>query len=169
MATAVDNDIAIMTEQKANITNESCGMPEIHEHESQRKYKLIDRENNEMERTAGELFQANCLLTNRDLWVGNFSATVKRVWEWCQERRDRLSLALVDLRSRKIAFYFVPVSSSYDMELGNAMTDLEVEIRGSSGIGRVETFQIPAGSLDRFVGPNALAVWDSKAIEQSAK
>ncbi len=136
------------------------GVPEIHAHESHRKYKLIDLDNREIERTASELVEGSKLLSNRDLWVANFSATIGRVRAWCQQYRDRIRLALVDIRSSKVLFYFVPESDRYDLTLGSAMTELEVELGGSAGIGYVETLQVPDRSLERFAGEKSLLVWN---------
>lgn len=134
-------------------------MPEIHAHEQHRKYKLINLDDTAMERTAAELFEGSKLLQNYDLWKANFRVTIERVREWCEQYRSQLHLTLVDVRSNKVLFYFVPSSTRYDLRLGDAMTDLEVELGGSAGIGYVETLQVPARSLDRFVGPRSNLVW----------
>src|SRR4051794_9582861 len=69
MATQPDN--AESTTEAARVQ----GIPEIHAHEGHRRYKLIDLENEEIERTALELVEGSKLLSNRDLWVANFRAT----------------------------------------------------------------------------------------------
>jgi len=139
--------------------NSDCGIPEIHAHESHRKYKLIDLDNNAVERTAAELVEASKLLSNRNLWLANFSATIKRVREWCNGVENLMQMALVDIRSNKVVFYVVPKSERYDLDLGAKMTMLEVELGGSAGIGYVETLQVPSRSLERFAGPRSLLVW----------
>ena len=144
----------------------STGVPEIHAHEAHRKYSLIDLDDTAMERTTAELFQGSKLLHNYDLWKANFRVTIERVRGWCEQFRSQVRLALVDVRSNKVLFYFVPTSSRYDLGLGDAMTDLEVELGGSAGIGYVETLQVPDRSLDRFVGPRSNLVWhDGTAAE----
>lgn len=151
-----------MTDQTQPSTSEhadaAAGVPEIHAHEF-RRYKLIDLDNTQIERTARELIEGSKLLSNRELWIANFKATIQRVREWCETFRDQLQLALVDIRSNKVLFYFVPESDRYDLSLGNEMTSLEVHLAGSSGIGYVETLQVPARSIERFAGPKALLVW----------
>lgn len=144
--------------QPATASVPDRGVPEIHAHEAGRKYKVIDLDNNAIERTAAELVMASKLLSNQDLWAANFRATIGRVRAWCQDHAGVLLMALVDIRSTKIMFYFVPESDSYDLGLGNAMTDLEIEL-GGGGIGPVETLQVPARSIDRFAGPRSLAAW----------
>lgn len=134
-------------------------LPEIHAHEAHRKYRLIDLDETSIERTASELIEGSKILGNRQLWVANFTVTLKRVREWCDRRKGRIVLALVDIRSNKVLFYFVPRSDRYDLQLGDEMTSLEVELGGSSGIGYVETLQVPQRSLDRFVGDRARLVW----------
>jgi hypothetical protein len=152
----------IMADKKTGSTQTQngakAGIPEIHAHESHRKYKLIDLDNSEIERTALELVEGSKLLNNRDLWVANFKATISRVRQWCQTS-GRVRMALVDIRSNKVLFYFVPQSDRYDLMLGGEMTALEVELGGSAGIGYVETLQVPDRSLERFVEQRSLMVW----------
>jgi hypothetical protein len=136
-----------------------AGIPEIHAPESHRRYKLIGLDNTEIERTAAEIVEGSKLLSNRELWVANFRATVDRVRAWCEEKSSQIRMALVDIRSNKVVFYFVPESDRYDLELGGQMTELEVELGGGAGIGYVETLQVPDRSLERFAGQRALMVW----------
>lgn len=133
---------------------------EIHAQEAHRRYKLIDLDNTTIERTAAELINGSKLLNNQDLWVANFRATIGRVQHWCQSQAAAIRMALVDIRSSKVVFYFVPDSDRYDLALGAAMTDLEVDLGGSAGIGFVETLQVPERSLERFAGPRSLIVWE---------
>jgi hypothetical protein len=157
-----------MTDEKkdaAKSDSELKGIPEIHAHESYRKYKLIDLDNSEIERTASELVEGSKLLSNRSLWIANFTATIGRVRAWCKEFGALVKMALVDIRSNKVIFYFVPESEQYDLTLGDHMTSLEVELGGSAGIGYVETIQVPERSLGRFVGKNSLMVWNRDATK----
>ncbi len=75
-----------------------------------------------------------------------------------------LRMSLVDIRSNKVLFYFVPQSDRYDLKLGAEMTALEVELGGSAGIGYVETLQVPERSLERFAGPRSLLVWNRNDV-----
>ena len=128
-------------------------------HEGQRLYRVIHEDDEVVERTAREVARGSAMLSNMELWRQNFMSTVHRVRQWCDAHRPQLRLALVDIRSNKVLFYFVPESEHYDLELGNAMTDLEVELGGSAGIGYVETLQVPMRSLARFVGERSLELW----------
>jgi hypothetical protein len=150
------------------ISPDQKGIPEIHAHESYRKYKLIDLDNSAIERTAKELIEGSKLLSNSDLWIANFAETIARVRRWCKEYRGMVRMALVDIRSNKVIFYFVPDSEQYDLLLGDHMTALEVELGGSAGIGYVETLQVPDRSLERFAGKRSLLVWTRDAIHAEA-
>ncbi len=99
------------------------------------------------------------MLSNIDLWSENFTATLHQVQKWCNRRMSSLRAALVDIRSNKVLIYFVPDGDRYDLELGSAMTELEVELGGSAGIGYVESLQVPARSLERFAGSKSLIFW----------
>ncbi len=158
-----------MVNQKPGTRKASSGMTEIHAHEAFRRYKLIDLDNTTIERTASELIEGSKLLSNRELWTSNFRATIQRVRQWCAHFSDQIQVALVDIRSNKVVFYFVPQSDRYDLDLGRAMTTLEVELGGSEGIGYVETLQVPERSLERFVGPRSLRVWPVSDQQSSTK
>ncbi len=153
-----------MTEPQTDNRNPDCGekspVHEIHAHESQRKYKLVHLDFTEVERTTTELFAGSKLLKNLDLWLENFKATLGVVQEWCRSSQGKVRMVLVDIRSNKVLFYFVPQSDRYDLKLGAEMTDLEVKIGGSAGIGYVETLQVPERSLHRFAGEKSLVVWE---------
>lgn len=129
-------------------------------HEPDRIYRVIGKDNSVVERTARDVVEGTTLLGNWELWRQNFKANIERVRRWCGERQGLLKMALVDIRSNKTVFYFVPESSRYDLELGSAMTDLEVELTGSGGIGYVETLQVPERSMERFVGRRSLILWE---------
>jgi hypothetical protein len=135
------------------------GIPEIHAHEAHRKYRLIDLDNSATERTAAELFEGSKLLENRALWFSNFRTAVSQVQEWCAARSNKIVMAFIEVRSNKVQFYFITTSDQYDLDLGNQMTALEVQLDGSAGIGYVETLQVPARSIDRFVGDQSMLVW----------
>jgi hypothetical protein len=64
----------------------------------------------------------------------------------------------VSIRPEKIAFYMIPVGGRYDLELGAAMTELEVSMLGNSPL-PVETLQIPERSLERLAGDRLITVW----------
>jgi hypothetical protein len=149
---------------KADIvgSGSGSGIPEIHAQESHRRYKLIDLDNSEIERTAAEICEGSKLLSNKGLWVANFRATVEKVRDWCEGNRAGIRMALVNVRSNKVLFYFVPESDRYDLSLGGKMTALEVEL-GSAGIGYVETLQVPDRSLEGFVGTQAMLIWKRDA------
>ena len=159
-----------MAHQQDNSTSCHNGaMPEIHEHEAHRKYKLVGRDNSEVERTAGELFEANSLLGKRNLWVTNFTASILSMRDWCEKHKQQVRLAFVDVRIDKVNVYFVPESESYDLDLGNAMTAFEIEFGATSGLGCVETLQVPFKSIDRFVGEKGRKIWDRDEERASAK
>ena len=141
------------------------GVPEIHAHEGQRRYRLIDLDDAAIERTAAELVEGSKLLSNRELWVANFRATIERVRRWCDQLKSQLRFGLVDVKSNRVLFYFIPHSERYDLELGNAMTALEVELGGSAGIGYVETLQVPERSLERFAGGGSRMFWSVDAAK----
>lgn len=128
--------------------------------------RLIDLNNNEIERTARELIEGSKLLGNQAFFVANFKATMRRVLKWCEDKKPQIKMALVEFRSTKVVFYFVPQTDRYDLALGDEMTALEVELAGSAGIGYVESLQVPERSLERFAGPTSLLIWKHADVGQ---
>jgi hypothetical protein len=127
-------------------------------YEAHRLYHIIGDDDSVVERTAREVADGSKLLSNVALWKANFQATLLKVRAWCEARTDVLRAALVDIRSNKVLFYFIPTGDRYDLTLGAAMTELEVEL-GSAGLGYVEGLQVPARSIERFAGPKSLILW----------
>ena len=134
-------------------------------HEAHRLYHIIGDDDSLVERTAREVSEGSKLLSNLALWKANFQATLLKVRAWCEARADQLRAALVDIRSNKVLFYFVPSADRYDLTLGAAMTELEVELGGSAGLGYVESLQVPARSIERFAGPKSLILWQRQGDE----
>jgi hypothetical protein len=128
-------------------------------HEAHRLYRVITEDDGVVERTAREVALGSKMWQGFDLWRENVKATVQRVRRWCGAHASSIRFSLVDIRADKMLIYFVPDSQRYDLELGAAMTELEVELGGSAGVGYVETLQVPYRSLDRFVGPKSLVLW----------
>lgn len=128
-------------------------------HEGHRRYTLIGKDDREFLQTAEELLEGTKLLTNRDLMVANLTAVFKKVITWCAGQSPSLSAAFISLRPGKASLFFVTASPRYDLKLDEAMTELEVGLGGSAGIGSVESFQIPERSIDQFIGADALELW----------
>lgn len=128
-------------------------------HEGHRRYTLIGKDDREFSRTAEELPEGSRLLNNRELMVVNLTAVFKKVRSWCSQRPERLTTAFITLRPGKVSLFFVAAADRYDLKLDEAMTDLEVELGGSAGIGSVESFQIPERSVDQFIGNAAVELW----------
>ena len=138
-------------------------------HEPHRIYHVIQDDDGIVLQTAREVALGSKLVSNQNLWVANFHATVLQVRDWCNDRTEQVRAALVDIRSNKVLFYFVPDSTRYDVNLGAAMTQLEVSLGGSAGIGYVESLQVPARSLRRFVGAKSLIVWQRQGDDLFAE
>lgn len=128
-------------------------------HEAFRNYKIIGKDDGEFIRTAEQLLEGSKLLMNRDLMVANLTAVFKRIADWCQTNRESLKAALITLKPGKVSLFFVATAERYDVELDAKMTELEVGLGGSAGVGSVESFQIPERSVEHFVGREALVLW----------
>lgn len=128
-------------------------------HEAFRRYTLIGKDDEAVSRTAGELLEGSKLLTNRQLLTANLTAVFKKVQDWCGLHHASLSAALVAIRSGKVSLFFIASAPRYDLALDEAMTNLEVELGGSAGVGAVESFQIPERSIEQFVDDNAVLLW----------
>ncbi len=128
-------------------------------HEGHRRYTIIDKDDAEIIRTAGELLDGSRLKDNHDLRVANLTSVFKRIAVWAEAHRGSLVAAYLTAQSRRVTLFFVSSSERYDIKLDADMTDLEVQLGGSAGVGTVESFQIPEHSLDQFVGGDAVLLW----------
>jgi hypothetical protein len=132
-------------------------------HEAFRRYTLVGRDDKEIVRTAGELLEGSNLLSNRNLTAANLTAVFKRIAEWCEANSGSLQAALMTIRPGRLSLFFVASAERYDLELDQRMTELEVQLSGSAGVGSVESFQIPERSVDQFVGRDAWLLWQRAA------
>jgi hypothetical protein len=134
--------------------------PVIHQlqHAAQ-NYRIITSNEDIIQRNGEQIVRACQLQISVSTWWQNFDLAVGRVAQWCGERAEKLALALVDLRSDKVVFYVIPAGDAFDFELGEQQADLDIELNTRGGIGYVETRQVPAWELERFVASDAYLVW----------
>lgn len=128
-------------------------------HEAHRRYTIIGKDDEQIVRTAGELLDGSRLLENHTLRIANLTGVFKRVAAWSDQRRSALSAAYLAVEPRRVTLFFVSTTERYDVKLDADMTDLEVQLGGSAGVGSVESFQVPERSVDQFVGPDAVLLW----------
>lgn len=132
----------------------------IHElqHAAQR-YRIITSDEDIFERTGEQIVRACQLQMSVSAWRQNFALMIEHVGNWCKERSGRVALALVELRSDKAVFYIIPSSEQFDFALGLEQADLDIFLNTRGAIGYVETRQVPAWEIERFVAPEAYRVW----------
>jgi hypothetical protein len=128
-------------------------------YERHRCYTVIGKKDEEIVRTAGELLAGSELLANWDLIVANLTSSFKRIGEWAESHRELLLAVYISLRQGEASLFFVSAGERYSIELDALMTEFEIQLGGSAGIGSVESFQIPNRSVDQFVGPRAVLLW----------
>jgi hypothetical protein len=132
----------------------------IHElqHAAQ-QYRIITVNEEIILRTGEQIVRACQLQISASAWQQNFSLMAEHVSKWCEKRRSEISLALVDLRSEKIVFYFVPRSDQFDFNLATEQAELDIFLNTRGAIGYTESRQVPGWELDRFVSDRAFRVW----------
>ena len=128
-------------------------------HERFRNFNCIDKDNASRVRTAEDVLKGTRLLDNHELRVQNLTSVFNAVESWASDRKGVLLAAFLTAESDKVTLFFVSAADSYDVDLDAAMTDLEVRLGGSSGVGSVESFQIPPQSVDQFVSSRAVLIW----------
>jgi hypothetical protein len=163
MQTEVSNtETSEQPSQPAQEKQSAAGTIDV-KHDEHRRWTLIGKDDSEFMRTAGELLEGSMLLAKRSLMIANLTGVFRKVINWCDTRSPSLQSAYVGVRPGKISLFFVAESSKYDLQLDDAMTDLEVELGGSGGVGSVESFQIPERSTDQFIGRDAVKIWQRKS------
>jgi hypothetical protein len=132
----------------------------IHElQHAAKQFRIITTDEEIIQRTGEQIVRACQLQMGVAAWSQNFNLMCQHVAEWCADRGERLIAALVSLRTDKLVFYIVPASDHYDFDLGRAQADLDIYLNTRGGVGYVETKQVPAWEMQRFVPQNAYRVW----------
>jgi hypothetical protein len=73
--------------------------------------------------------------------------------------KNKIAMALVELRTDKTVFCIIPVQEHYDFDLGGGQAELDIFLNSRGGIGYAETRQIPLWELDRFVSGMAYRIF----------
>ena len=101
--------------------------------------------------TGEQIVRACQLQMSASAWNQNFALAVDHVFQWCRQRANRVTLALVGLRSDKSVFYLVPATEQYDFDLGMEQADLDIFRNTRGGIGDAETRQGPGWERELVV------------------
>jgi len=132
----------------------------IHElQHAAKQYRVITTDEEILQQSGEQIVRACKLQMNVSAWQQNFNLMVEHVREWCKERADRVAFALVELRSNKTIFFIIPKSEQYDMQLGLAQAQLNIDMTTRGGIGYSEARQVPGWEVDRFVGASAFRIY----------
>lgn len=123
------------------------------------QYRIITTDEEIILRTGEQIVRACQLQISANAWAQNFHLMLEHVARWCEERKGKIALALVELRSGKVVFYFIPKSEFFDFGLADDEADLDIFLNTRGAIGYAESRQIPGWEIDRFVSSEAFRVW----------
>lgn len=115
-----------------------------------RPYLLVDDHEDRISRTGKQLIAAANLHITFEVWKSNFELMLQDVRKWCEERSAKVSRCFADVRSQGIEIFFVPNEDRFDFDLADQMAQLDRDLV-NTGVGWVETLQIPSEEVDRFV------------------
>jgi hypothetical protein len=132
----------------------------LHElQDAARNYRIITSDEEIFHRTGAQIVSACRLQMTVSAWLQNWDLAVEYVRKWCVDNADRLAIVLVDFRSGKTVFYVAPRSDTFDGDLADRQSELDLWLNTRGAIGYAETRQIPPWDLKKFVSSEALRVW----------
>lgn len=109
-------------------------------------------------RTGRQVIEACGLHIGIELWIKELDEMIKMITQWCESHGDAIQSCCVAPLGPRMAVFVVPQTRSFNFDLADELARLNVELVQTFNVGMVETHQIPATELNRFVDP-AIAKW----------
>ena len=101
-------------------------------------------------RTGQEVIASCQLGIGLELWLKEVDTVIEDVRAWCQANPAVQSCHVAVFRGR-VNLFFIPVSASYDCQLGLELSDLTARLYQQYNIGMIEVHQLPDRELSRFM------------------
>jgi len=90
-----------------------------------------------------------------ETWFDEFQSLVAESEKWMAERSDRVRACFCSPSMTHIVLFVVPSLDSFDFELADELTELNISLLNKFNIGNLEVHQIPWVEKERFVGFNS--------------
>lgn len=123
--------------------------------DADRRYVIKPEDNDLFVLTGRQVILACQLGISVQLWLKELQAMEEAVRDWCSSRAGRVSGCFLVPRGDKLVLYITPISSQYDFDLADEMTDLSMTLAREYRIGFVDLYQIPGGETQRFFNPKS--------------
>jgi hypothetical protein len=116
-----------------------------------RPFVFHPEDNDLFVRTGRQIIADSRLGISVQVWFEECQAMFTRVREWLASRSEGVSACYAVPRGAGMGLFFVPRQDSFDFDLADQIVELNVELERSFNVGPVETHQVPACELDRFI------------------
>jgi hypothetical protein len=143
-----------------NFNTQSSSDVHLHEQrDGDKRYVIHPGDNDIFVRTGRQIIDACQLRISLEVWYGEFAEMLEFVNTWCGQNADFVRCCVCTTRAARVMLFFAPKSKSFDFDLEDKLTDLDIQISGKFSVGTVELGQIPFNEIDRFV-----VIEDSKQV-----
>jgi hypothetical protein len=128
--------------------------------EGERLVVLTPEDEDRFVKSCKWVVKASKLGISRDVWLRELHGLLSHVRRWAGNHADRVKVCLAMQRDDQIAIFVVPQAGRYDFDLGDLLTDLDLELAEKFQACRCDVLQMPDKALDDiedFTG-NSLAI-----------
>lgn len=105
-------------------------------------------------RTGKQIIDSCNLGISIDLWIEELTSMIQRVREWSTGESKIRGCYCAPGVSRVI-FFFSLNAQEFDFDFADRLVDFNLQLIRDFNVGMVETRQIPAAEIDRFVDPDS--------------
>jgi len=107
-------------------------------------------------RTGKQIIEACELRTSLDLWRHEFNDMLEFVKTECQKFARQVDACFLSPRGAKLLLVFIQTSPSFDFDLADKLTEVEITLQNKFNVGFTEVMQVPISEADRFINFNGV-------------
>ena len=100
--------------------------------------------------TCAQAVAACKMQISNKVWFDELDALLVRVRDWSAQNSARVHAVYASPREGRIVIFVIPKSDQYDLELGNKLTDLDMELAQNFQIIDTEVMQVPGKLPDQL-------------------
>ncbi|MBI5763184.1 MAG: hypothetical protein HZA51_06635 [Planctomycetes bacterium] len=126
---------------------------------------LHPQDNDLFIRTGRQVIESCRLGISVDLWLEEMESMQRNVAAWCAERANSIASCYCFPRGPQICLFVSPIGSTYDFDLAEQLTDLNLTLLREYNVGTVEVYQVPHAELNRFIDPQTARHIHGQPIE----
>ena len=117
-----------------------------------RQFLFHPADNDVFVRTGRQIIDACRLTISVEVWLDELEEMMKFVRTWCADNRT-VRGCICSPRAARVMLFFVPTSTTFNFDLADQLTDLDIHISREFHLGSDEVSEVPLGQADRFLIP----------------